>query len=221
MEKVRHDRRKDVHTRLDFVEGPNTTPLVTTVTKPTINPVEANSAPRVNIQEFCEEHYEDILPIIMEKVRHDRRKDVHTRLDFVEGLRERVREDSYYSNTRARATEPGRVKIQDRLKYGNGHVLDRLGHRRQSAFDRLSDTYSSSTTRSRPQRTDSRDSSRSRVCREVIQVTEGAQKVNKIPAHGRRRFKKTVDVLRKKAHVQLAWQLIFIDQSDRHEQQLQ
>nr|GEX48623.1 hypothetical protein [Tanacetum cinerariifolium] len=64
----------------------NTTPLVTTVTKPTINPAEANSAPRVNIQEFCEEHYEDILPIIMEKVRHDRRKDVHTRLDFGKAL---------------------------------------------------------------------------------------------------------------------------------------
>nr|GEX23547.1 hypothetical protein [Tanacetum cinerariifolium] len=108
----------------------NTTPLVTTVTKPTINPAEANSAPRVNIQEFCEEHYEDILPIIMEKVRHDRRKDVHTRLDFGEGPRERVSEDSY-SNTMARATEPGRVKVQDRLKYGNRHVLDRLGHRRQ------------------------------------------------------------------------------------------
>nr|GEY12870.1 reverse transcriptase domain-containing protein [Tanacetum cinerariifolium] len=67
----------------------NTTPLVTTITKPTINPAEANSAPRVNIQEFCEEHYKDILPIIMEKVRHDRRKDVHTRLDFGEGPRER------------------------------------------------------------------------------------------------------------------------------------
>nr|GEY94287.1 hypothetical protein [Tanacetum cinerariifolium] len=87
----------------------NTTPLVTTVTKPTINPAEANSAPRFNIQEFCEEHYEDILPIIMEKVRHDRRKDVHTRLDFGEGPRERVREDSY-SNARARASELGRVK---------------------------------------------------------------------------------------------------------------
>nr|GEY73070.1 reverse transcriptase domain-containing protein [Tanacetum cinerariifolium] len=100
----------------------NTTPLVTTVTKPTINPVEANFAPRVNIQEFCEEHYEDILPIIMEKVRHDRRKDVHTRLDFGEGPRERVREDSY-SNTRARASEPpGRVKVQDRLKYETGHM---------------------------------------------------------------------------------------------------
>nr|GEU95136.1 reverse transcriptase domain-containing protein [Tanacetum cinerariifolium] len=85
----------------------NTTPPVTTVTKPTINPAVANSAPRVNIQEFCEEHYEDILPIIMEKVRHDRRKYVHTRLDFGEGPRERVMEDSY-SNARARASEPGR-----------------------------------------------------------------------------------------------------------------
>nr|GEW02416.1 reverse transcriptase domain-containing protein [Tanacetum cinerariifolium] len=121
---------------------------------------KAKSTPRVNIQEFCEEHYEDILPIIMEKVRHDRRKDVHTRLDFEEGPRERVREDSYYLNTKARATEPGWVKVQDRLKYGNRHVLDRLGHRRQSAFDRLSETYSPSTAKSRPQRTDSRDSPR-------------------------------------------------------------
>nr|GEY30873.1 reverse transcriptase domain-containing protein [Tanacetum cinerariifolium] len=139
----------------------NTTPLVTTVTKPTINPADANSTPRVNIQEFCEEHYEDILPIIMEKVRHDRRKDVHNRLDFGEGPRERVREDSY-SNTRARATEPGWVNVQDRLKYGNLHVLDRLGHQRQSAFDRLSDTYSPSATKSHPQKTDSRDSPRGR-----------------------------------------------------------
>nr|GEV14180.1 hypothetical protein [Tanacetum cinerariifolium] len=56
----------------------NTTPLVTTVTKPATNPRDADVAPKVNIQEFCEEYYEDILPIIMDKVRHDRRKDVHT-----------------------------------------------------------------------------------------------------------------------------------------------
>nr|GEW43494.1 hypothetical protein [Tanacetum cinerariifolium] len=117
----------------------NTTPLVTTVTKPAINPEEANFTSRVNIQEFCEEDYEDILPIIMEKVCYDRRKDVHTRLDFGEGPRERIREDSYYSNTRARATEPGR-----------------------SAFDWLSETYSPSTTKSRPQKTDSRDSPKGR-----------------------------------------------------------
>nr|GEU39195.1 reverse transcriptase domain-containing protein [Tanacetum cinerariifolium] len=56
----------------------NTTPLVTTVTKPVINPGDADTTPMVNIQEFCEVYYEDILPIIMEKVCHDRRKDVHT-----------------------------------------------------------------------------------------------------------------------------------------------
>nr|GEY36800.1 reverse transcriptase domain-containing protein [Tanacetum cinerariifolium] len=56
----------------------NTTHLVTTVTKHATNPRDADATPRVNIQEFCEEYYEDILPIIMDKVRHDRRKDVHT-----------------------------------------------------------------------------------------------------------------------------------------------
>nr|GEY93987.1 reverse transcriptase domain-containing protein [Tanacetum cinerariifolium] len=99
----------------------NTTPLVTTVTKPAINPGDADTTPRVNIQEFCEEYYEDILPVIMKKVRHDRQKDVHTRLDFGEGPRERIREDSHYSNARARATEPERVKVQDRLRYGDRH----------------------------------------------------------------------------------------------------
>nr|GEY99105.1 hypothetical protein [Tanacetum cinerariifolium] len=134
----------------------NITPLVTTVTKRAINPGD-DTTPRVNIQEFCEKYYKDILPIIMEKVRHNRRKDVHTRLDFEEGPRERIREDSHYSNTTARATEPERVKVQDRLRYGDRQVLDRLGHRRQSAFDRLSKTYSPSTTKSRPQEMDSRD----------------------------------------------------------------
>nr|GEW01801.1 reverse transcriptase domain-containing protein [Tanacetum cinerariifolium] len=130
----------------------NTTPLVTTVIKPVTNPGDADTIPRVNIQEFCEEYYEDILPFIMKKVRHDRGKDVHTRLDFGEGPRERKREDSYHSSVRARATKPEWVKVQDRLRYGDRHVLNRLGHRRQSAFDRLSETYSPSTTKSRPKK---------------------------------------------------------------------
>nr|GEX70514.1 reverse transcriptase domain-containing protein [Tanacetum cinerariifolium] len=149
----------------------NTTPLMTTVTKPAINPGEAGTTPRVNIQEFCEEYYEDILPITIEKVRHDRRKDVYTRLDFGEGPRERIREDSHYSNARARATEPERVKIQERLRYGDRHVLDRLGHRRQGAFDRLSETYSPSTTKSRPQKTDFRDPPRGRSRARVLSAS--------------------------------------------------
>nr|GEU71196.1 hypothetical protein [Tanacetum cinerariifolium] len=123
----------------------NTTPLVTTVMKPTSNPGEANTAPRVNIQELCEEYYEDILPIIMEKARHERLKDVHARLDFEEGPQEGTRENSRYSNTRAKNTEPERVKIQDRLKYGDRPVFDRLGNRRQSVFDRLSEAPPNTT----------------------------------------------------------------------------
>nr|GEY64381.1 reverse transcriptase domain-containing protein [Tanacetum cinerariifolium] len=107
----------------------------------------------------------------MEKVRHDRRKDVHTRLDFGEGPRERVREDTY-SNARARASEPRRIEVQDRLKYGSRRVLDRLGHRRQSSFDRLSDTYSPSMTKSRPQRTDSRDSLRGKGHTRTLSVSK-------------------------------------------------
>nr|GEV11280.1 reverse transcriptase domain-containing protein [Tanacetum cinerariifolium] len=126
----------------------NTTPLVTTVTKPAVNPGEAGSTLKVNIHEFCKEYYEDILPIIMEKVRHDRRKDVHTRLDFREGPRERIREDSHHSNTRAR--EPKR-----------------------SAFDRLSETYSLSTTRSRPQKTDSRDPPWGRIHARTLSASRG------------------------------------------------
>nr|GEY95708.1 reverse transcriptase domain-containing protein [Tanacetum cinerariifolium] len=59
----------------------NTTPIVTTVTKPATNPRDADATPRVNIQDFCEEYYEDILPIIMGKVRRDKQKEVHARLD--------------------------------------------------------------------------------------------------------------------------------------------
>nr|GEZ17812.1 reverse transcriptase domain-containing protein [Tanacetum cinerariifolium] len=140
----------------------NTTPLVTTVTKPATNPRDADAAPRVNIQDFCEDYYEDILPIIMDKVCHDRQKDVHTRLDFGEGPRERTREDSHHSSARARATKLEWVKVQDRLRYGDHHVLDRLGHQRQSAFDQLSETYSPSTTKSHPRETNSRDSPRGR-----------------------------------------------------------
>nr|GEV69040.1 reverse transcriptase domain-containing protein [Tanacetum cinerariifolium] len=113
----------------------NTTPLVTNVTKPATNPRDADATPRVNILEFCEESCEDILPIIMDKVRRDRRKDVHTRLDFGEGPRERTREDSHHTGMRARTTKPKRLKVQDRLRYGDCHVLDRLGHRRQIALD--------------------------------------------------------------------------------------
>nr|GEV45284.1 reverse transcriptase domain-containing protein [Tanacetum cinerariifolium] len=105
----------------------NTTPLVTTVTKPVTNPRDADAAPRVNIQDFCEEYYEDILPIIMDKVRRDKRKEVHARLDFEEGSRERrTKEGSHYSSARTLSARPERLKVRDRLRYNDRHVLDQL-----------------------------------------------------------------------------------------------
>nr|GEU59130.1 reverse transcriptase domain-containing protein [Tanacetum cinerariifolium] len=158
----------------------NTTLIVTTVTKPVTNPRDADATPRVNIQDFCEEYYKDILPIIMDKVRRDKRKEVHARLDFREGSRERrTREGSHYSSARTLSARPERLKVRDRLRYNDRHVLDQLGNRRQSAFDRLSKNYSPSTTKSRPGRTSSRDRSRGRSRHHRLDASNGDRPENK------------------------------------------
>ncbi|GJU48592.1 hypothetical protein Tco_1218147 [Tanacetum coccineum] len=125
---------------------------------------DADATPKVNIQDFCEENYEDILPVIMDKIHRDKRKEVHARLDFGESPKKRkIREGSLNSSARtlpARYRNPSeRLKVWDRLRYNDRHVLDRLGHRRQSAFDQLSDTYSPSTTKSEQDRANSKDRS--------------------------------------------------------------
>nr|GEZ07933.1 hypothetical protein [Tanacetum cinerariifolium] len=148
----------------------NTTPIVTTVTKTATKektPNGAEAASRVNILNFCEEHYEDILPV-MDKIRRDKRKEVHTRLDFGENSRksQRMREDSKNSSAKtlsARYRNPSeRPQIRDRLRNNDGNVFSRLVHQRKNAFKRLSDTYSPSTTKSGPDREYSRDGSYSR-----------------------------------------------------------
>nr|GEU92990.1 reverse transcriptase domain-containing protein [Tanacetum cinerariifolium] len=103
----------------------------------------------------------------MDKIRRDKRKEVHARLDFGEGSRERrIREGSHYSSARTLSVryhnQLERLKVRDRLRYNDRHVLDRLGHQRQGAFDRLSETNSPSATTSRPDRTSPRDRSRNR-----------------------------------------------------------
>ncbi|GJR58105.1 retrovirus-related pol polyprotein from transposon TNT 1-94 [Tanacetum coccineum] len=94
---------------------------------------DAEPPPGVNIQDFYEEHYEDILPVIMDKIRHDKRKKVHARLDFGESPKKRIREGSQNSSAKtlsARYHNPSeRLKVRDRLRYNDRHVLDRLGHR--------------------------------------------------------------------------------------------
>ncbi|GJY28270.1 reverse transcriptase domain-containing protein [Tanacetum coccineum] len=116
----------------------NTTPIVATVMKPATKektPKDADATPRVDIQDFCEEHYEDILLVIMDKIRCDNRKEVHARLDFEESPKKRrIREGSQNSSAKtlsARYRNPSeRLKVRDRLRYNDRHVLDRLGHRR-------------------------------------------------------------------------------------------
>nr|GEZ46976.1 hypothetical protein [Tanacetum cinerariifolium] len=70
----------------------NTTPIVTTVAKPATNPRDADATPGV---------------------RRDKQKEVHARLDFGEGSREkRAREDSHHSSARTLTTRPERLKVR-------------------------------------------------------------------------------------------------------------
>nr|GEW69778.1 reverse transcriptase domain-containing protein [Tanacetum cinerariifolium] len=109
----------------------------------------------------------------MEKVRHERRKDVHTKLDFGEDPQERIGEDSHYSDTRAKNADRKRVKIQDRLKYGDRPVFDRLGNRRQSVFYRLSEASFPNTIRSRPRKMNLRDPLRGRSHTRTLGASRG------------------------------------------------
>nr|GEW15156.1 hypothetical protein [Tanacetum cinerariifolium] len=131
----------------------NTTPIVTTVTKTATKEKTLNgeeSASRFNILYLCEEHYEDTLPV-MYKIRRDKRKEVHTRLDFGENTKksQKIREDSQNLSAKtlsARYCDPSeRPQIRDHLRNNDGNVFGRLGHQRQSAFKRPSDTYSGRT----------------------------------------------------------------------------
>nr|GFB45218.1 reverse transcriptase domain-containing protein [Tanacetum cinerariifolium] len=90
-----------------------------------------------------------------------------------EGPRERIRENSHYSNTRAKNTKPERVKVQDRLKYGDRPVFDRLGNRRQSVFDRLSEASSPNTVRSRPRKMNPKDPLRGRSHARTLGASRG------------------------------------------------
>nr|GEW33363.1 reverse transcriptase domain-containing protein [Tanacetum cinerariifolium] len=106
----------------------NTTPIVTTITKTVTKektPNEAESTSRVNILDFCEEHYEDILPV-MDKFCCDNRKEVHTSLDFREKSL-RMRGDSQNSSTKTLSTRyrnsSEKPQIQDNLRNNDKNVF--------------------------------------------------------------------------------------------------
>ncbi|GJV23563.1 hypothetical protein Tco_1376258 [Tanacetum coccineum] len=149
----------------------NTTLIVTTVTKAATKektPKEADAAPRVNILDFCEEHYEDILSVIMDKISRDKRKEVHARLDFGESSKKsrRMREGSQNSSARtlpARYRNPSeRPKTRDHLRSNDGKCLDsaRILKGQRANQEKIRDTYSPS--KSSPDRGNSRDHSHSR-----------------------------------------------------------
>ncbi|GJZ13132.1 reverse transcriptase domain-containing protein [Tanacetum coccineum] len=144
----------------------NLTPIVTTVTKTANKEKASDAAPRVNILDFCEEHYEDILPIIMEKARHDKRKEVQTRLNFGENSKKTRRERESSLNSRPENSptrlHPGKSRTRGRERRDDRNVFNRLSHRRKSVHERLSDTYSPSTKKSGPSRDRSRDKDRGR-----------------------------------------------------------
>ncbi|GKC08603.1 hypothetical protein Tco_1000213 [Tanacetum coccineum] len=79
----------------------NATPIVTTVTKTANNEKAPDAASKVNILDFCKEHYEDILPIVMEKARRDKRKE-GTRTKYRDRSRD---EDRFRSVKRWRESE--------------------------------------------------------------------------------------------------------------------
>ncbi|GJT56587.1 reverse transcriptase domain-containing protein [Tanacetum coccineum] len=106
----------------------NATPIVTTVTKTTNKEKAPDAAPGVNIVDFCEEYYEDILPIIMDKPQRDKRKEVQTILNFGENNKRTRRERENSLNSRAensptrvypeRSRTRGRERLEDRNVLG-------------------------------------------------------------------------------------------------------
>nr|GEV94474.1 reverse transcriptase domain-containing protein [Tanacetum cinerariifolium] len=71
----------------------NITPIISTVKNASVKEKtlkETNAVPKASILDFCEEHYEDILPIILDRARHDKRKEVQTRLDFGESPKKKA-----------------------------------------------------------------------------------------------------------------------------------
>ncbi|GJV92177.1 reverse transcriptase domain-containing protein [Tanacetum coccineum] len=88
----------------------NSTPVITTVRNNDgreKTPRETDTAPQASIQEYCEKHYDDILPIIMEKARQDKRKGLQSRLDFGDTpmRARRIRSDSLSSRPRVTAKD--------------------------------------------------------------------------------------------------------------------
>ncbi|GJX90749.1 reverse transcriptase domain-containing protein [Tanacetum coccineum] len=142
----------------------NVTLIIATVKEKTLK--EADVVPKACILDFCEKHYEDILPIIMDRARHDKRKEVQTRLDFGESSRKIQRERENSLNSRA-GNSPirfhhERSRTRGRERHDDRNGFNRLSHHKKSMHEQLSDTYSPSITKSGLSKASSRDPSHGR-----------------------------------------------------------
>ncbi|GJU02028.1 hypothetical protein Tco_1112366 [Tanacetum coccineum] len=70
-------------------------------------PYETDVMPKANILNLCEEHYDDILPIIMDRIRRDKRKEIQTILDFG-GSSKKTRKARDYSLSSSDGKPPAR-----------------------------------------------------------------------------------------------------------------
>ncbi|GJT49869.1 hypothetical protein Tco_0976026 [Tanacetum coccineum] len=118
---------------------------------------------------LCHLGAEDGQTVIAKDIRlSDFLNHMQIRLDLGDNTKRsrRIRKGSQNSSAgtlSARYRNPSeRPKVRDRLKDNDGNMFGRLGHRRQSAFDLLSDTYSPSITKSGLDRASFRDHSHSR-----------------------------------------------------------
>ncbi|GJU72201.1 hypothetical protein Tco_1263606 [Tanacetum coccineum] len=151
----------------------NVTPIIATVKNVGVKEKtlkETDAVPKASILDFYKEHYEDILQIIMDRARHDKRKEVQTRLNFGESPKKIRRERENSLNSRA-GNSPirfhhERSRTHGRERHDDRNVFNRLSHSKKSVHERLSDTYSPSITKSGPSRASSMDPSHSR-CRSL------------------------------------------------------
>ncbi|GJS62927.1 hypothetical protein Tco_0677491 [Tanacetum coccineum] len=104
--------------------------------------------------------------IIMDRARHDKRKEVQTRLDFGESPKKTRRKRENFLNSRAENSpirfHHERSRTRGRKRPDDRNVFNRLSHHKKSVHERLSDTYSLSITKFEPSRASSRDPFHSR-----------------------------------------------------------
>nr|GEU86361.1 hypothetical protein [Tanacetum cinerariifolium] len=134
----------------------NATPIIATIRNASVKEKtlkETDAVPKASILDSCEEHYEDILSIILDRAHHDKQKEVQTRLDFGESPK-KVRRQMDNSLNSSAGNSPirfhhERSRTRGRERHDDRFVFNRLSHRRKSVHERLNDTYLSSITKYR------------------------------------------------------------------------